>query len=328
MTNVSPRDLAAVYLQGWSESTLRAYSGAYGDIVRYGGVLGQHWYHWGSGKVSSYLINGSNLSPNAIKKFSVVLALLFGCCDRTSLAVGPLVSKVKVGVLKNVAVLKKAPRPLWTPENWLTFVTTLAVPNRNFLDWRIMALQLLCYISMRRFNDFQNIKVGDIRVLANGDLRIFQRVGKTFQMGQGAFTHVLNRPFGGFAVKSLMDQYILKLGLKTSDYLFPQFAKSSTGVMTVCKVCIGYGNARDELHRVLSELSLPQVSLHSARTSAATHGTEAGLEVATLRDGGGWKGSSVLTYIRSERPLSQVQSALYAGLNGCSSSSGSSAGTL
>ena len=75
-------------------------------------------------------------------------------------------------------------------------------------------MQLLCYISMRRFNDFQNIKVGDIRVLANGDLRIFQRVGKTFQMGQGAFIHILNSPFGGFTIKSLMDQYVLKLGLK------------------------------------------------------------------------------------------------------------------
>ena len=215
-----------------------------------------------------------------------------------------------MGVLKNVAILKKAPRPLWTPENLLTFVTTLAVPNRNFLDWRIMVLQLLCYLSMRRFNNFQNIKVGDIRVLVNGDLRLFQIIGKMFQMGQGTFIHVLNRPFGGLAVKSLMDQYVLKLGLKSDDYLFPRFAKSSTGVMTVCKVPIGYGNARDELHRVLFELPLPQVSFHSAQASAATHGAEDGLEVATLRGGGGWKGTSVLNYIRSKRPLQQVQLAL------------------
>ena len=153
-----------------------------------------------------------------------------------------------------------------------------------------MALQLLCYLSMRSFNDFQNIKVGDIRVLANGDLRLFQKIGKTFQLGQGSFIHVLNRPFGGFTVKNLMDQYVLKLGLKSDDYLFPRFSKSSTGVMTVCKVPIGYGNAREELHRVLSELSLPQVSLHSARASAATHGAEAGLEVDTLMGGGGLEG--------------------------------------
>ena len=100
MTNVSPSDLAAVYLQGWFQTTLCVYSAAYRDIVRYGGVLGQHWYRWGSGEVSSYLIKGSNLPPNSIKKFSAVLALLFGCCDRTSPAIGPLVSKVKVGVLK------------------------------------------------------------------------------------------------------------------------------------------------------------------------------------------------------------------------------------
>ena len=182
-------------------------------------------------------------------------------------------------------------------------MTALAVPNRNLLNLIIMALQLLCYLSMRRFNDFQNIKVGDIRVLANGDLRLFQKIGKTFQMGQGTFIHVMNKPFGGFTVENLMDQYVFKLGLKSDDYLFPHFAKSSSGVMTVCKVPIGYGNARDELHQVLFELSLPQVSLHSARASTATLGAEAGMEVSTLRDRGGWKGSSMLTYFRSERPL-------------------------
>ena len=67
-------------------------------------------------------------------------------------------------------------------------------------------------------------------------------------MGQGTYLHVLNKPFGSFTVKSLMDKYILKLGLKGDDFLFPCFAKSSPGVMTVCKVPIGYGNTCDELH--------------------------------------------------------------------------------
>ena len=61
------------------------------------------------------------------RQFCAVLSLLFGCCDRTSPATGPLVSKVKVGVLKNVTIEKKAPRPLWSPENLLAFVTALAV---------------------------------------------------------------------------------------------------------------------------------------------------------------------------------------------------------
>ena len=183
-----------------------------------------------------------------------------------------------------MAIAKKAPRPLWTQDNLLMFVTALAVPERSFLDWRIMALQLLCYLTMRRFNDLQNIKVEDIRVLANWDLRTFQKVGKMFQMGQDNYVYVLNKPFGGFTAKSLMAKYVLKLGLKSNDFLFPRVAKSSTGVITVCKVPMGYGNACDELHCVLSELSLPQVLLHSTRASATTHGVEAGLEVSTLRD--------------------------------------------
>ena len=319
MTNVRPEDLSAVYLQGWSASTLRVYTAAFKDIVRYGGVIGRHWYRWNSGDVTSYLINGSALTPNSIKKFGAVMSLLFGCCDRPSPAVGPLVNKVKVGVLKNVTTSRQAPRPLWTPENMLIFVTTLSAPNKTFMDWRIMALQLLCYLSMRRFSDFQNIKVGDITVLANGDLRIFQKVGKTFQSGQGNFIHILNKPFGGFTVKSIIQTYINRLGLARDDFLFPRFAGSSTGVLTVCKVSMGYGNARQELHRVLSELSLPQVSLHSARASAATQAAEAGLEINTLMGGGGWSGTSVFNYVRSERPLQRVQTALYNGLNDCTS---------
>ena len=119
-----------------------------------------------------------------------------------------------------------------------------------------------------------------------------------------------------------MDKYVLGLGLGSDYFLFPCFSKSSTGVMMVCKVPIGFGNAREELHRVLSELSLPQVSLHSARASTATHGAEARLEVNTLMGGGGWTGTSVINYIRSERPLQRVQLALYNGFNGCSSGVG------
>ena len=65
-----------------------------------------------------------------------------------------------------------------------------------------------------------------------------------------------------------------------------------------------------------------------ARASATTHGAEAGLEVATLREGGGWRGNSVLTYIRSERPLQSVQLALYDGLNGATANLGTTANTL
>ena len=97
----------------WLECTSKA---GLLHIIRYGNVLGQHWYCWRSGEVSSFLINGSGHSPNSIWEilFLYFLAVVMG-----------VVTKVKVGVLKNVAIAKKAPRPLWMPENLLTFVTAL-----------------------------------------------------------------------------------------------------------------------------------------------------------------------------------------------------------
>ena len=124
-----------------------------------------------------------------------------------------------------------------------------------------------------------------------------------------------------------MDKHILKLGIKSTDFLFPHFVKSSTGVMTVCRVPIRYGNFCYKLSHVLSSLSLPQVLLHSTQASAATHGAEAGVELATLRDGGGWKIDKVITYIRNQRPLQHVQLALYDGLNSSTASSGTTANT-
>ena len=73
-TGVSSTDLAGMYLQGWAAAMLAAYGSAYQDIMRYGNVLGRHWYYWGSGEVTSFLVNGSKHSPNSIKKLSAVLA--------------------------------------------------------------------------------------------------------------------------------------------------------------------------------------------------------------------------------------------------------------
>ena len=82
-------------------ATIRSYEVTYQDILRYGNSLGKHWPLWGSGEVLGFLIRGGNskTSPNSIKKYGAVLAALFGVCDCTSPASGPLVAKIKVRVL-------------------------------------------------------------------------------------------------------------------------------------------------------------------------------------------------------------------------------------
>ena len=71
-------------------------------------------------------------------------------------------------------------------------------------------------------------------------------------MGQGSFIHVLNKPFGGFTVKNLMDKHVLRLGLGSDYSLFSLFCKvqhwchdSLQSSNRLCK-CSGV------LHRVLA----------------------------------------------------------------------------
>ena len=83
----------------------------------------------------------------------------------------------------------------------------------------------------------------------------------------------------------------------------------------MCRVPMGHTNTWEELVRVLSSLDLPHVLLHSTRTLGMTHGAQSGIDVASLRDGDGWRGPSMLSYIRDEHPLKRIQEALYEGFS-------------
>ena len=78
----------------WLECTSKA---GLLHIVRYGNVLGQHY--WGSGEVSSFFINGFKHSPNSMRNSQWFCFYILG-------GVTGVVTKVKVGVLKNVAIAK------------------------------------------------------------------------------------------------------------------------------------------------------------------------------------------------------------------------------
>ena len=147
----------------------------------------------------------------------------------------------------------------------------LLILNKLCLIGESFALQLICYFTLWHFDNIHKVKVEDIRVLDNGDIRIFQQNLRKIndQLGEGSYYYISNKPFGGFTVKRILDQYVLKLGLKSMDFLFPQFS-SNTGTLHVCRAAIGYGSARSELIRVLESLNLPIVSLHSARQLVST----------------------------------------------------------
>ena len=58
------------------------------------------------------------------------------------------------------------------------------------------------------FSDFQNIKVGDITVLANGNLRLFQRIGEHFRWVR--VLSFVKQAFWGFYCKKLDGQICLE----------------------------------------------------------------------------------------------------------------------
>ena len=248
------------------------------------------------------------------------MSVLFGACDHASPATGPLVAKIKVGVLKNVTQPKRPPHRLWTPENFHKFVSALARPKQTVFDWRIMCLQIICYFTLRLLRWCPQGKSWGHQSTGQWGHSNFPTIWQNWSTGgHGSYFYIANKPFSGFTVKRILDQYVLKLGLKSTDFLFPRFS-SNAGTLTVCRAAIGYGSARSELNRVLELLDLPIVSLHSARASGATHGCAAGIDVSSIRDAGGWHGPSVLTYIRDERPLRRVQEALYAGIDNSTAS--------
>ena len=316
LTGVDPDLLTQTYMAGWAPSTLRAYGSAYKGIVDYGLQTQCPWPIWGSGEVSGYLIHAKQqgFNENQLKKFGAVLGLLFGALDKPSPASGPLVSKVKIGVLKTAVSAPREPRALWTAENLNKFVTALNSLQTSLADWRILALQVLCYFTVCRFDDLSRTLVGDVRVLQNGDIKIKRGKSKTDQLGRGSFNYVSGQKFGDHSVPQILDTYVTTLKLKSTDYLFPQLS-SYKGQISICKSPMSYTCAKESLKRILTRLGLTQVSLHSACASAATAGAAAGLAREDIKSAGGWKSSAVEAYIRHRRPQERLQIVLFQGFS-------------
>ena len=250
-----------------------------------------------------------------VKKCGAILSLLFGSWDKSSPATGPMISKVKVGILKSVVTATREPRALWTTENLYKFVEALNVPHTTLADWRILALQVLCYFTLCRFDDLARVLVGDVTVLKGGDIKIKRGKSKTDQLGRGSFNYVSGKSFGKYSVTKILDSYVTKLGLKPTDYLFPKLS-SYKGKLTVCASPMSYTCAKESLKGILIRLGLPQVSLHAGRASGATAAAAAGLARDDIKAAGGWRSDSVERYIRLERPQQRLQSVLFDGFQG------------
>ena len=318
LTGVDPDLLAQTYLAGWAPSTLRTYGSAYKTIVEYGLQTNCPWPMWGSGEYSGFLISAKQskgFNENMLKRCGAILSLLFGALDKSSPATGPLISKVKVGILKDVVMVPREPRALWTTENLYKFVEALDVPHTSLADWRILALQVLCYFTLCRFDDLARVLVGDVTVLKGGDLKIKRGKSKTDQLGRGSFNYVSGKSFGKYSVTKILDTYVTKLGLKPTNYLFPQLS-SYKGKISVCASPMSYTCAKESLKRILIRLQLPLVGLHAGRASGATAAAAAGMARDDIRAAGGWRSDAVDRYIRLERPQQRLQSVLFEGFQG------------
>ena len=99
-----------------------------------------------SGEYSGFLIHAKQIkgfNEHMVKKCGAILGLLFGAWDIVSPATGPLVLKVKIGIIKEVVMATCEPRALWMTENLYKFVEALNLPYTTLADWSILALQAL-----------------------------------------------------------------------------------------------------------------------------------------------------------------------------------------
>ena len=97
----------------------------------------------------------------------------------------------------------------------------------------------------------------------------------------------------------MLGWYFKKLGLAGQDFVFCSLRGTfQGGVMPIKNVPVSYSVALKDLKVICGKLSLPALTLHSARIGAATAGAAAGVSREFLQACGGWSSSAVDGYVR------------------------------
>ena len=295
------REHASFYLRGREASTILTYNTEYRKLVKFCEQSKKHICCLKERDVVSFIIwrAQDKVSEVQLKQGLAVVSLLAEVCGFESPTKSPVVSKVKMAVMKEANEgRRKVERIEMTRKTLRKIVKSCynkdfrkVTPERR----RFLIMKIFCFLGVRRFSDIHKIRRRNVEVREDGRVKVWVEKSKIDKKREG-FEFVLTKAkICKLSVTSLVTWYLKSLGDIAGDaFIFPVFRRGKP----VCSQAVSYNAARMQLNKIREELGLGKITWHSGRIGAASEASRRRVSRNVIKRSGGWRSSAVDTYMR------------------------------
>ena len=182
--------------------------------------------------IVSFLIwrSKSGVSETQVKQGLAVISLLCEVCGFESPAKSPMVSKVKMAVLKQVnegkrkvvregmtkRILEKIMKACYRKDH------RKVTPERR----RFLLMKIFCFLGMRRFNDIHKVRRRNVEFREDGRVKVWVEKSKTDAKREGFEFVLTKRKIRGVSVTKLVRWYLDSFGdIPAEGFVFPVFRR-------------------------------------------------------------------------------------------------------
>ena len=297
------REHADFYLRGREASTIATYNTEYKKLVEFYRKFGKMVCVFGERDVVSYIIwrSKQGVSESQLKQVLAVIGLICDVCGFESPTGSAVVVNVKRAIVKEANRGKKKMERIGMTKKKLEKIMKVCYkedfrevePERR----RFFLMKVFCFLGTKRFDDIQKLKKKDVVFGEDDRVRVWMERSKTDSKRVGCEFVLTKSKIGSVSVTELVRWYLKSLGgISEEAFIFPVFRKGKP----VGGQAVSYYAARKQLIKERELLGLGEVTWHSGRIGGATEASKKGVARNVIMRGGGWKSSTVDSYIRVE----------------------------
>ena len=304
LNNVRSKELLRSYMAGREVSTMRTYNSAFRKLARFCSMKNISLFRLAEGEMIALVntLSGQGCSEGSIKQVLAVVNLLYEAGGWATPTRSNILSKVKVGVWKEVNEGKRRKqRKVLTVDDIKKMYKDIYKTGQRIERKRFLLMMVVSFFGMRRFSEVAGLKDRDVTVQADGSIRVWVTKSKTDKTRKGFEFTITGARAGSFQVLKLLRWYRRSLpGVIPEDgFLFPMFR---TGGRPDWGNQVSYNAARVQLIKERERLGLGCITWHSGRIGAATGAAKKGVSRRVISKGGNWVSDAVDIYTVVEEP--------------------------
>ena len=183
-------------------------------------------------------------------------------------------------------------------------------------ELRMAAMFLLQFGLMARWGDVQQLKVGQVMVLASGDLEVHVASAKNYESYAAKSSFLPSNPGGSVDVVAIVRSYLVAMGGQPGDVLFTNFTRAKGGGVRFLNTPLSGSNVVTLLREGLymSGFIADHVTLHLVKTGAVSEARNNSCPRNLLCRHARWLAKNMVDYYHSQSLYVKLKACKYLNL--------------